>query len=65
MGRFVQRQADDPRIAAREEAHEARGAALNGIATGLAPPLSAFDISIDIPRIEASEGDGGFDQPFP
>lgn len=65
MGRFVQRQANDPGIAAREEAHEARGAALNGIATGLASPFSTFDISIDIPRIEASEGDGGFDQPFP
>src|SRR3546814_16735190 len=48
-------------MAARQEAHEGFGAALDRIAARLAHPLAAFDIAVDLGGAQRLESDDGVD----
>ena len=52
-------QADHARMAARQEADERLGAALDRIAAGLAQPFAAGDVGVDLARLQPLEGDDG------
>ena len=52
---FMERQADDIRIRARDPRHERGGAALDCVAAGLAAPLAAREIGVQLGRAEALE----------
>src|SRR3989344_4891430 len=57
--RLEQRQADDVRMAARQEADEAFGPALDRIAARLAHAFPTFDIPVDLGGAQHLEGDDG------
>src|SRR3546814_16255156 len=54
---FKDRQPDDIRMAARQKAHETFGTALARLAAGLAHPLAARTIPVDLGLGEPFEGD--------
>ena len=60
--RLEQRQADDVAVGAGEEGDEARGAALDGIAAGLAAPFAAREVGVDLGRAQPLEAHDGLDQ---
>ena len=62
--RLEQRQADDVGIAAGQEADERRGAALDGIAAGLAAPFAAGQVGVDLPLGQPGEADDALHQPL-
>src|SRR3546814_16615042 len=62
---FEDRQADDVRMAARQETHEDFGAALDRITARLAHPLAALDIPVDLGIGEPPDGADGIRHPPP
>ena len=58
---FIERQADDGGMRTRQHTDECLGAALDGIAAGLAAPFVAGDVAVDILARQAFETQLGLD----